>query len=233
MTDCGKVIGKVHGNRFLLRLPFFIYSKNTNNENKYIYIDSNGKSIEYYLDDEGFPFAYYKGTKVYLLLPLESLRITDEEELAKLNASINDFQSYENDINAELIKSTPTSYYNLTTLPVTQNSPAYVQFMTFETSTSIMTQTLKVHASHPMIRVKTANLGKNHWYNNKKVIVYIQYYDASLDGWYWLHQSNKVDCTGTAGLGFAKLQTVNYIKVNMRKADNVVWFDLNVWTAIG
>ena len=199
---------------------------------EYSYTDGD-RVIYYYLDDEGFPFSVIDGEITYLLLPLESLKIKDEYELKKLNEAIYDFQRYENYKKEGLTKASPTSYYNLTLLPVTQNSNAYTQFMTFEASASIMTQTLKVHAAHPMIRVQTANLGKNHWYDNKKVIVYIQYYDEYNDAWYWLHQSNKIDCTGSAGIGFTKLSTVDFIKINMRQADNVVWFNLNIWTAIG
>lgn len=198
---------------------------------EYTYRDGD-KEIVYYLDEEGFPYNYSNGEKTYLLLPLDSLKITDEKELAELNKAINDSYNY-NCTNDGMLRAVPTSYYDLTTLPKEQNSRKYTQFMTFEASTSITTQTMKVHTEHSKIRVQTLNLDKPHWYDNKKVIVYINYYDETLQGWYALHQSDKIDCTHEAGYPFIKLSTVNFIKVNMRKADNIVWFDLNVWTGKG
>lgn len=202
-------------------------------ERTYVYKTKNNFNIEYHLDKDGLPYRYEKGERVYLLLPLDSLRITDENELIELNEAIKESNERDNDIYKNLIKSPPTSYYNLTIYPSTQPSNIYTQFMTFEANSQVSTGIMKVHKNHGAIRVETANLGKPHWYDNKKVIVNIKYYDSGQDGWFDLHISGKIFCTNIDGYPFTKVSTVEFIKIIMKKADNIVWFDLNVWTAMG
>lgn len=200
-------------------------------EKVYTFEASTGEKVEYYLDSEGQPFQYINGEKIYILLPLDSLRITDEKEIAELNMAIGNNEQVNN--NVAQPNSTPSTYYDLTTLPSTQNSRVYTQFMTFEVGNSIDTYPLKVHPNHAKVRIKTANLGKPKLLDNKKVIVKIKYYDEESNSWYNLHTSGKIDCTHADGYPFTKLSIIKYLKVTMAKADNIVWFDLNVWTALG
>lgn len=51
---------------------------------KYTYTDVDGTVFEYYLDENGYPFQMESGEKIFLLIPLEHLKITDEKELEEL-----------------------------------------------------------------------------------------------------------------------------------------------------
>lgn len=201
-------------------------------EKVYTFEASNGETVEYCLDYIGQPFQNINGEKIYILLPLDSLKITDEKEIAILNKSIENSEQTSFCYNVQP-NSAPSTYFDLTTLPITQNSRAYTQFMTFEAGNSFDTRVLKVHPNHPKVRIKTANLEKQKLFDNKKVIVKIKYYDEESKSWYELHKSGKIDCTHADGYPFTKLSIINYLRVTMMKADSVVWFDLNIWTALG
>lgn len=65
---------------------------------KYTYTDVDGTVFEYYLDENGYPFQIEFGEKIFLLLPLEHLKITNEKELAELRkASAEAKQKFETD----------------------------------------------------------------------------------------------------------------------------------------
>lgn len=52
---------------------------------KYTYVDTNGKIYEYYIDNENHTYIIENGKKVYIALPLEQYKITDENILRELN----------------------------------------------------------------------------------------------------------------------------------------------------
>ena len=52
---------------------------------KYTYVDTNGETIEYYIDSENNEYIIENGKKVYIALPLEKNKITDENILRELN----------------------------------------------------------------------------------------------------------------------------------------------------
>ena len=52
---------------------------------KYTYVDTNGETIEYYIDSEDNEYIIENGKKVYIALPLEKNKITDENILRELN----------------------------------------------------------------------------------------------------------------------------------------------------
>lgn len=63
---------------------------------KYTYTDVDGTVFEYYLDENGYPFQMESGEKIFLLIPLEHLKITNEKELAELRkASADAKQKFE------------------------------------------------------------------------------------------------------------------------------------------
>lgn len=55
---------------------------------KYTYVDTNGETIEYYIDNENHTYIIENGEKVYIALPLEQYKITDENILRELNSEL-------------------------------------------------------------------------------------------------------------------------------------------------
>ncbi len=189
------------------------------NGEEYIYTSTDGKTIYYYLDEDNMPYHYNNGAREYLLLPLEHLKVTDEQLINELNQSKN------------IRDSKAVLSYSLK-----QNSPnvvsnVYTQFMTFEANNSIQTQQLVKYLSHTGVHVRTANLGKLHWYTGKTVTINFYYELNAYSTWYCLTRTN-IDATSTDGEVFATQSgMVQNIYVKMEKySNNVVWFDLKIWS---
>lgn len=162
---------------------------------EYQYVAYDGTVYNYFLDEEGSPYIIVNEEIVYILLPLEHLRVTDPEKLAELNETI---------LNPEMIRSEPSNYYDISNNNSTTDidSPKYSTDVNFNNITTFTTPVLKVNRQHATIRFKTSNLAVG-----QKVNFTVYYYDSVFDEWYSDSYTNK-DCTSLRGFGIQFSPTV-------------------------
>ncbi len=185
-----------------------------------IYTTNEGKNIYYCLDENLNPYYIVNGEKMYITLPLEHLKVTDKQIIAELNQSMN----------KESAKSTPTSYYDISTGGTSTDSPHYTRSVSFENSTSFITPVLKLNISHNTMRVKASNIVKQHIFAGKKFDLTYYYYDSIDDAWYTQsHTGVHLEST----FAFYHLpSTFNFGKVKVEKNSAIKTFDLDVWTSV-
>ena len=182
----------------------------------------NSETIEYYIDESGNPYRMQNNEKIYLMLPINSKVITEEELLSKLNATRT--ESFE----ASIMRAVPTVYYSLMQNSVSVPSNVYAQYITLENGGN-NTAKLKKYTSHSIIRIRTADLGKPNIFSSKKVNISLFCYLEPMDQWIESKIEN-VDATLATGIAQNATSGVNYFYVTITQANNPVWFTLNVWT---
>lgn len=188
----------------------------------YIFTMPDGTQINYFLDENNTPYVINDvGEQIIIALPLEHLRVTDEETLEQLN----------NELNTQNSRSSPTSYFNLTASSPSSNSIKYTQVMSFLNVTTLPTQNIKFYPNHEALSIKTADIYKEHWYSSVKINFVWYYYTEYLDVWSSLSFTN-VDCSSSVGKRIQHEPSINtFGKFEMSKGNSgVESFILEIWS---
>ena len=184
-------------------------------QKEYVFTDSNGETIYYYIDDEDNPYIIENGEKVFIALPLERYRITDENILSELNAEMN-------------TRGAPTNYVTLTVPAGSQTSTTYSNSYNFANYTTHNTPIFKMSTSHSKIRFRTTNLVKPLLGSSKVSFVY-RYYSTSNDAWYQVSYNNKT-CTGATGFAILYVTDCRFSKYTLLIPTDVTSYTGNFWT---
>ena len=193
---------------------------------QYTYIKDDGTKIEYFLDENGMPYNYRNGEKIYLLIPIEGCIITDEALIKELNEKLEDVKNSQN----QITRAAPTNYYSLRQKDPSVASNVYVKAMNLAQGNGVTTYLYK-HSSHPVTRVRTADLTKPNIFASKKVTITLHAYVESSGVWVKSTLTG-VDATDAVGKGFELTTDNNYFIVQVTQYKDAVSFNINVWTTL-
>ncbi len=193
---------------------------------QYTYIKDDGTKIEYFLDENGMPYNYRNGEKIYLLIPIEGCIITDEALIKELNEKLEDVKNSQN----QITRAAPTNYYSLRQKDPSVASNVYVKAMNLAQGNGVTTYLYK-HSSHPVARVRTADLTKPNIFASKKVTITLHAYVESSGVWVKSTLTG-VDATDAVGKGFELTTDNNYFIVQVTQYKDAVSFNINVWTTL-
>lgn len=194
------------------------------NNEAYQFICQDGSIIQYYLDENLYPYHYINGEKVYFALPLEHLKVTDPELIAYLNDQILNTQEPLNR------RATPTNYFDMSRTSANQNSIEYTQYVSNLTAGSVNTRILKLNASHGAMRMQTNNLVKAHFWNMSKIKFSYYCYSIYTDEWFSPFTKTE-NCTVADGFAFQHAPDINpYGYFTIYQDSGIVSFDLRIWT---
>ena len=110
---------------------------------QFTYIKDDGTEINYYLDENGMPYNYRNGEKIYLIIPIEGCIITEEELIKELNEKLEDVKSSQN----QITRAAPTNYYSLRQYDASVTSNVYTKAMNLAQGNGVTTYLYK-HSSH-------------------------------------------------------------------------------------
>lgn len=203
-----------------LSLSAFAY----NDGELYTFVFYDGTEVNYYLDSDGMPYCYENGEKIYMALPLEHLRITDEAILAELEEARLEIEN-------NTTRAIPTNYVDLSQCAYQQNSPYYTRAITFATtSTEISTPVFKLYEGHHSIRLKMYNIEKAHWYSSTNITYRYAFYDPYSNTWSSVTIKD-ADCTLENGSGYKHTPSAYpYGRYYIVRNNNLVNFDIRIWT---
>lgn len=196
--------------------------ENENGE-AFLFVSSNGLTIQYYLDENNNPYHYINGEKVYLILPLSHLQVNDDETIDLLNQSIQN-------TNANIImpRAVPTGYFDLSNCANNQNSREYVKYMFFNKEPDLIsTQVLKYNMSHAYICFQTRDIDKG-WFSSSNINFIYYYYSYLEDRWYSMSYFD-YDARSVIKLDNA-LNTFPYGQFKVNQRDRVISCNFVVWT---
>lgn len=193
---------------------------------QFTYIKDDGTEINYYLDENGMPYNYRNGEKIYLIIPIEGCIITEEELIKELNEKLEDVKSSQN----QITRAAPTNYYSLRQNDASVTSNVYTKAMNLAQGNGVTTYLYK-HSSHPVARVRTANLTKPSALASKKVTITLYAYVESSSVWVKSTLTG-IDATAAVGKGFELTTDNNYFFVQVTQYKDAVSFNINVWTTL-
>lgn len=173
----------------LLSLPLISYGGNYIEQRTYV--DEEGRTIAYYIDQENIPYQIADGQKIYIVLPLEEYEVKDEAVIYELNSNLPNKQNV-------ATCSAPTSYYDLSSGEASANSRSYTEYAALN-GNSFMTSVFKYNKSHIAVVVKTSS-HKPVLCTDKNINIIYYYYRETADKWYAYTFMDK-NCTG-AGFRF-------------------------------
>lgn len=192
-----------------------------NDEQAYIFYGTGNYKVEYYVDNDGHTYVDENGEKLYILLPLEEFRVTDQEKIQQLEAlrNLNNTQ-----------RAVPSSYVDLSTGAASVSSPAYAADVSFEDEEEFTTAILKYNIYHSTLRIKVTDIVKNSFFAGNKISYNIYYYYEAFDEWY-VDSYTDVNCTGINGVGYVFTpSTMNYGMFDIYKSSDLKSFTVNIWT---
>jgi len=189
-----------------------------NNDASYLF-ENESYSMKYYLDEEGNPYIVNDNEILYVFLPLEENRVTDPDELARLNMLFD--QQRDNP---------PTNYYDMSTGSPTNNSITYSIVGANFAAGNVWSTYLKYNTAHATLRIKTSNHNKKHFYSSVKIDFTAYYYDVIDQSWFSTTYSNK-DCSGPNGFGILVPFSIDQYGQFCFSSDNLNSADINVWTS--
>lgn len=169
----------------LLSLPIISYGENCTEQRTYV--DENGQTITYYIDQENIPYQIVDGQKTYIVLPLAEYEVKDESVICELNSNLPNKQKV-------ATYSAPTSYYDLSTGKADANSRAYTASATLN-GNFFTTSVFKFHKSHVAVVVKTSS-HKPVLCSDKNINIIYYYYRETTDKWYAYTFMDK-SCSGS------------------------------------
>lgn len=187
------------------------------------YVAPDGSVYAYYLDEAGNPYTIIDSEKVYLALPLEHLRVTDQQKVEELSQAI---------WGGSLGRTIPTTYYDISDNDSTQkiNSSVYSANVDFSQTPTFTTSVLKVNRQHAEIRFKTSDIKKETIFTGSKVNFTYFYYDIVEDIWY-SQDFTDIDCTGPTGVGMIFSPTITqYLQFSISKSSKIKSLKVESWT---
>lgn len=184
-------------------------------ENEYYVFKYGEREIRYLLDEKMQPYYESDGERINLALPLEHLRVTDEEVLATLNRSLRGGMA------RGISGVTPTTYHDLGVQP-------YEETM-YLSSDYVSTKYMKMHPTKEVLRIKTSDEVKVHWYSGKR-ISYVVYYYSAVDEMWCEYEVDNINCSNDIGSGLdlisGQLFPYVYYKV---KSDSLSSAKITCW----
>lgn len=183
-------------------------------ETLYTYKTINDEEVTYFLDEQGNPYTVENGQRLYLALALPSLKVTDDEIVAKLNEEL-----YAKSV---LRSPIPTNTVHL------GNSPAYSMFCDFSNGSAYRTPIFDFDMSYPVINIKTTDIVKPLLAGKKVDIIYF-YYSTIDNTWYNVKYS-QITCTDVNGFSIKNFSNVYpYGAIYIDRYSNITSLTLNVW----
>ncbi len=175
----------------------------------------DGTEVFYYLDEEGNPYSYVNGEICYMLLPLESCRITDVQTINELNCAIGNASNKSDSVTF----SAPTSYFDMSGTVSPTKSITYETFVNFDLMSKVVTPPIKMNSVFGNLNIVTNNMEKT-LLSGKKVTVKMEFYDRYNDDWY--EETYTFDFTGE-GKNFPVYPSVYpYIRFTITKSSSGV-----------
>lgn len=191
-------------------------TEETQNKNEYYVYNYGDKEIYYLLDEKKQPYYESNGERIYLALPLEHLKVTDEEFLAELNCSIKNTtlrttSAYE-----------PEDYHNLASEPF--ESTIYLS------NDYTYTKILKMNPTKEVIRIKTSKEVKNHFFTGKKISYVVVYYSAVDETWFQ-YTVDDINCSNDVGsaLDLTSGQLFPYVYYGVKKSSDLSSVTVTCW----
>lgn len=185
----------------------------------------DGRTVEYYLDDSMNPYDMINGEKIYLVLPLEHMIVTDPEILSQLNKEIpEDIQTLES-MFAMSAYAEPTNYVDLTG-GTSAISNKYSQIMYLHDSSLFETPVFKFNRSHTRLIYQTGSMSPA---SLKRINLIVYLYDMYADNWSAVMYDN-IDCTGVGGRFQFSPSITPYGRFMIGKADNITSCSYTVYT---
>lgn len=181
------------------------------------YVYNNGETeIHYLLDERMQPYYEANGEHIYLALPLEHLKVTDENLLAELNHSMH-ITMARNTLAYE-----PAEYHDL----AIESFERTMYLSDNYTYTGI----LKMDITKPIVRIKTSNEVKNNLLTGKKISYIIAYYSVVDETWF-KYTVEDVNCSNDSGSPFdlQSGQLYPYIYYGIKKSSNLYSATISCW----
>lgn len=148
----------------------------------YTYTYSNGESVEYYIDSDGYEYVYENGKKTFVLLPLEKYRMSDEK-----SAEVENTNLYFEEHSSILPLNNTRGYVIISTLFNSQ----------IDVSLSAVTGFKTYPANADCLRIKTYDYTP--WFGNHNINVHLYVRSRDDGSAYDYHYFDK-NCTITFGV---------------------------------
>lgn len=156
----------------------------SNNKEVYTYTDSSGKSIEYYIDEDGHEYINENGEKMFILLPLEKYRTSNSELIDTQGTNLKEYSF------SPITNTTTRGYVIISTL---FNSVVYF-------SSGVVTGYKSFPGNADYLRIKTTSCTPWTANNNINVHLYVKSRDdGSLYDYHYFNQS----CSITKGFSLS------------------------------
>lgn len=185
-------------------------------EKEYYIYNYGDKEIYYLLDEKMQPYYEADGERIYLALPLEHLRVTDEEFLAKLNRGM------QNAMAINPLTYVPGDYHDLAVEPFERTM--------YLSDNYTYTGILKMDPTKKVIRMKTSDEIKNHLFTGKKITYLVAYYSLVDESWH-KQTVEDIDCSNDVGtsLDVVSGQLSPYVYFGVKKSSDLYSAKVSCW----
>lgn len=171
----------------------------------------DGLKVDYYLDEEGFPYNEIDGERVYMALPLSHLLITDKAALELYNINSPEDPAIGNSL--------PTDYVDLS-----GGNNTYSQTASLPDDSAVYTKIFKWNPNHVAAKFTTSDIRST---NGKRIS--LAYGCYLLSEGRWKHTLLKMGFDFSAGFKFLNFpNTQPYGQFYFNKHDNVYSFTYTV-----
>lgn len=197
------------------------------NGQSYIYIDTDGTEITYYMDEDGLPYIIQSGQKINICLPLPQFIITDEELLAELNVELAETENLNNE--GIMPASVPTNYFDLTIPPKTPSkSIAFSKAYSFENNNDIQeTPIFHMNGNHSTLHFRTKSIRPLLASNKVRFVAHL--YSKAEDTWI-KYVYTDVNCTSLSGKEIKFLSNYTFSKFTLTLPLKATSYTAVIWT---
>ncbi len=185
-------------------------------EEEYYIYNYGDREIYYLMDEKMQPYYEANGERIYLALPLEHLRVTDEEFLAELNRGMQTAMA----INP--LAYVPGDYHDL----AVETFERTMYLSDNYTYTGI----LKMDPTKRVIRMKTSEEIKNHLFTGKKISYIVAYYSVVDESWH-KQTVEDINCSNDVGvsLNVVSGQLSPYVYFGVKKSSDLYSAKVSCW----
>lgn len=200
------------------------FALSAQNGTLYTYVFPNGVIVEYYVDDDGHPYNYDNGEKIFLSLPLEQFIVTDQKLIDEIK------NSFSLDGNS-VLRSEPASYYDISNVGLSLTSSQYTKSVSFANYQTFTTPWIKISPRHSVLHFRTDDIEKP-LFGSNKVSYVLRFYYVDMD---IVTQEifNDVDCRAAEGRKHGYLTQHRYCQLALLIPDDVTAYKAVVWTTAG
>lgn len=185
-------------------------------EEEYYIYNYGDREIYYLMDEKMQPYYEANGERIYLALPLEHLRVTDEEFLAELNRGMQTAMA----INP--LAYVPGDYHDL----AVETFERTMYLSDNYTYTGI----LKMDPTKRVIIMKTSEEIKNHLFTGKKISYIVAYYSVVDESWH-KQTVEDINCSNDVGvsLNVVSGQLSPYVYFGVKKSSDLYSAKVSCW----